>query len=149
MRTRTRSMYAAGLLAIVLAVGACATPATTAPPQSDAEKAACAAIQTWSDEMRAFAELDPTTATSEDVDAQAEAVSASWAAVMESLRAVESADEAALETAAEGLEAALAEFPTDVPVADAIDSVKTAAEPLREAYQEMANGLGCAIATPY
>jgi hypothetical protein len=36
-----------------------------------------------------------------------------------------------------------------VPIADAISGVKTAAEPLKAAYKEMADGMGCAIVTPY
>ena len=36
-----------------------------------------------------------------------------------------------------------------MPIADAIAGVKTAAEPLKTAYKEMADGLGCNIATPY
>jgi hypothetical protein len=145
---RKRATYALGALSVAVVVAACSGGATPTP-QGDAEAAACAAIQTWSDEMRAFAALEPATASIEDVSAQAGAVKAAWSDVKSSLEGVEAADEAAVVAAGATLEAALGDFSTDVPVTDAIAEVKTAADPLKAAYGEMADGLGCAIATPY
>lgn len=148
MDIRKRPFILTGLLAAAMAVAAC-SGAATPTPQGDAEKAVCTALQTWSDEMRAFAALDASTASIEDVQAQRDAVADAWADVKTALGGVEAADEAAVTAAAAGLEAALDDFSTDVPVADAIDEIKTAAEPLKAAYGEMADGMGCAIATPY
>ena len=148
MGIRQRSVLVTGALSVALAVAACGGGAT-ASPQADAEQAACAAIQTWSDEMRQFAALDASSASIEDVQAQADAVEEAWADVKTSMDNVEAADEAAFLAAGAELEAALTDFSTDVPVADAIDEIKTAADPLKAAYGEVADGLGCTIVTPY
>jgi hypothetical protein len=145
---RNRSLAIIGALSLVVAVAAC-SGSSTPSPQPDAEAAVCSALQTWSDEMRAFTSLDPTTASAEDVAAQRDAITAAWADVQSSMAGVEAADEAAVEAGWATLEAALKDIPTDVPVADAISGVKAAAEPLKTAYKEMADGMGCAIATPY
>ncbi len=58
-------------------------------------------------------------------------------------------DEQAVETAGEQLETGLDEFQTDVPVAEAVADVQTAAQPLKGVYTEMADGLGCTIENPY
>jgi hypothetical protein len=148
MGLRQRSIAAVAILAVAIVATACGAGAT-ASPQADAEKAACTAIQTWSDEMRQFEALDPTTATADDVKAQAAAVQSAWADVKSAMEAVNAADKAAFMAAGDTLEAALKDIPTDVPVADAIAGVKTAAEPLKATYAEVANGINCVLVTPY
>ncbi len=138
----------AGLLAGVLLLAACSSAATPVP-QSDAEKAVCTAVQTWSDEMRAFADLDAATASVEDVQAQRDKVSAAWDDVKTALQGVSAADTAAVTAAGDTLQAALTTMPTDVPIDQMIAGVKTAADPLKAAYKEMADGMDCKIATPY
>ena len=66
-----------------------------------------------------------------------------------SLEGVEAADAAAVEAGKTAVETAIDSFPTDAPIADAVEGVRTAADPMRDAYLEMADGLGCAIATPF
>jgi hypothetical protein len=146
LRRRTTTIIAALSLAAVLA--ACSGGATPTP-QEDAETASCAAIQTFSDELRALYSLDPASASIEDYQAQRDVVTDSWDAVKASLEGVEAADAAAVEAGKAAVETAIASFPTDAPVADAIEGVKTASDPMRAAYLEMADGLGCAIATPF
>jgi hypothetical protein len=145
-RHRLATLVAAGAIALV--VGACGAAATPTP-QGDAEAAVCSSLQTWSDEMKTFVGLEAGTASAEDVAAQRDAVTQAWADVKTALGGVESADKAAVEAGWASLEAALKDIPTDVPIADAIAGVKAAADPLRTAYKEMADGLGCTIATPY
>lgn len=145
-RHRLATIVAAGTIAIVVAAcGAAATPT----PQGDAEAAVCSAVQTWSDEMRALVGLDASSASVADVEAQRDVVTQAWADVKTALGGIEVADEGAVEAGWATLEAALRDIPTDVPIADAIAGVQAAAEPLKSAYREMADGLGCKIATPY
>jgi hypothetical protein len=99
--------------------------------------------------MRKLTDLDPATASAEDVQAQADVVSNAWDDVKTAMEGVTVADQAAVEAGWASLETALKNIPTDVPIADAIAGIKTAAEPLKAAYKEMADGLGCKIATPY
>jgi hypothetical protein len=148
MGLRSRSLAAIAALSLALVVGAC-SGGSTPSPQPAAEAATCTAIQAWSDEMRAFAALDPATATAEDVAAQRDAITTAWDAVQASLTDVKASDKAAVEAAWAGLETALKNIPTDVPVADAIAGVKAAAVPIKVAYKEMADGMSCKVATPY
>jgi len=148
MSLRSRSLAIFGALSLALVAGACSGGAT-ASPQPDAEAATCTALQAWSNEMRAFVALDPATASADDVAAQRDAVATAWDAVQASLTDVKASDKAAVEAGWAGLQAALENIPSDVPIADAINGVKAAAVPLKAAYKEMANGMGCTIATPY
>lgn len=141
----TALVGAATLALVVAACGGAATPV----PQEDAEAATCAAIQTFSDELRSLYSLDPASASIEDYQAQREVVTDSWDAVKSSLEGVEAADAAAVEAGKAAVETAITSFPTDAPIADAVAGVRTAADPMRDAYLEMADGLGCAIATPF
>ena len=148
MGFRNRSLAIIGALSLAVVVSACSGGATPTP-QADAEAAVCTALQVWSDEMRAFAALDPATASADDVAAQRDAISAAWDDVQASLTDVKASDKAAVEAAWAGLQVALKNIPSDVPIADAINGVKAAAVPIKAAYKEMADGMGCTIATPY
>ena len=148
MGFRNRSLAIIAALSLAVVVGACSGGASPSP-QPDAEAATCTALQTWSDEMRAFVALDPATASADDVAAQRDAISAAWVDVQASLTDVKASDKAAVEAAWAGLQVALKNIPSDVPIADAINGVKAAAVPIKAAYKEMADGMGCAIATPY
>lgn len=144
-RRMTTTVAMLSIAAVLAACGAAATPV----PQEDAEAASCAAIQTFSDELRALYSLDPASASIEDYQAQRDVVSDSWDAVKESLEGVEAADAAAVEAGKAAVETAISSFPTDAPIDEAVEGVRTAADPMRDAYLEMADGLGCAIATPF
>ena len=148
MSLRNRSLAIIGALSLAVVVGACSGGATPSP-QPAAEAATCSALQAWSDEMRAFVALDPTTASADDVAAQRDAISTAWDAVQASLTDVKASNKAAVEAGWAGLQAALQNITSDVPIADAIDGVKAAAVPLKAAYKEMADGMSCAIVTPY
>jgi ABC-type transport system substrate-binding protein len=148
MSLRSRSLAIIGALSLVVVVGACSGGATPSP-QPAAEAATCSALQAWSNEMKAFTSLDPATATADDVAAHRDAVATAWDAVQASLADVKASDKAAVEAGWAALEAALKNISKDVPVAEAINGVKAAAVPLKSAYKEMADGMGCAIATPY
>lgn len=148
MNSRPRRALIAATAMIALVVAACGATATPVP-QEDAEAATCAAIQTFSDELRELYSLDTATASIEDYQAQRTVVVDSWAAVTTSLEGVEAADDAAVTAGKAAVTAAIDSFPTDAPVAEAVEGVRTAADPMRAAYLEMADGLGCAIATPF
>jgi hypothetical protein len=166
----TASLTRLGLLTLSLALVACTGTTSSSPsggvegasasapagsdaaasgPQADAEAQACDAIQAWSDEMKALGAMDAATASVDDVRVQVDEIRVAWTAVLTSLQAVEVTDEQAVMAAGEQLETGIDDFQTDVPVADAIANVQAAAQPLKDTYQEMANGLGCTIADPY
>ena len=167
-----------GLLSVSLALAACTGTASTSPSaevqgattepsagsesaapasesaapasgQAGAEAQACTAIQTWSDDMRALVAMDASTASVEDVQAQVDKIKASWEGIKASLETVDATDEDAVREAGKTLETGIDNFQTDVPMADAIAGVKTAAQPLKDSYAEMADGLGCTIQNPY
>jgi hypothetical protein len=165
----TASLTRLGLLTLSLALVACTGTASSSPsggvegatlepagsgaaasgPQAEAEAQACDAIQAWSDEMRALGAMDASTASVDDVRVQVDEIRVAWTAILTSLQAVELTDEQAVMTAGEQLETGIDNFQTDVPVADAIANVQAAAQPLKDTYTEMADGLGCTIQDPY
>ena len=99
--------------------------------------------------MRALTTMDTNTASVDDVKAQVIKIKTAWSDVKKSLQEVDAADEQAMADAGKDLETAVDNVQTDVPVAQMVDSVQTAAEPIRNAYKEMANGLGCTLQNPY
>jgi hypothetical protein len=167
MARRNGTFGALGLLAVSLVLGACtgSNPGATqdvlgetagpvgtgaaATGQAGAEADACAAIQTWSDQMRALTEIDPATASVDDVRAQLDAIKTSWQDIKTSLSDVTAADKDAVVQAGDSLETAIDNVSTDEPITQMVDGVKSAADPLKQSYQEMANGLGCTINNPY
>jgi hypothetical protein len=126
-----------------------ASPSGTMTLQGAAEASACSAFQSLGDEMRALAALDPAVASKDDVSAQVEKVRVAWFDVKSSLQAVNQADDTALREAGRGLETAIDDFATDVPLTEAMGTVRAAAEPVRVAYKNMADGLGCTLTNPY
>ncbi len=134
---------------LLVALSACGGTGATPVSQSDAEKAACAAIQTWSDESRALDAMDPNSATLAQVQAQSDKVQQAWKSVQDKLTAVNTADKQAVLNAAASFEANIGTFPSGMTVAAAKAQIQAAAAPLKATYMEMANGLGCTIVTPY
>ena len=174
MARRNTALAALGPLTLALALGACTGSASPEPSQgvagetsvagstgegaagsaaasgqTAAEAKACDAIQTWSDEMHKLGAIDTTTASVDDVKAQVLAIKNAWASVKTALQDVSVADKQAVEDAGKGLETAVDDVQTDVPIAQMVDNVQTAAEPLRAVYQQMDNGLGCTLQSPY
>ena len=176
MARRNRALAALGLLTLSFALVACsgtASPGATsgvagetsvalpsesgstagetagASGQTAAETKACDAIQTWSDEMKALTAIDTTTASVDDVKAQVIKIKTAWGDVKTALGDVDVADEQAMADAGKELETAVDNVQTDVPVAQMVDSVQTAAEPVRNVYKEMSNGIGCTLQNPY
>ena len=145
-----RRLAAAGAaLALVVALAGCGAASPTPMTQAQAEQSTCAAIQTLSDELRAFAALDPASTPVKVIGTQRAAVAAAWEQLKYSYQQIETANTAALATAGDALEATINAFDKNAPIAGEIDKIKAAAQPLKAAYQQLANGLGCQIATPY
>jgi hypothetical protein len=170
MARRNAALAALGPFTLSLALIACSGSATSSPAQGvagetalasspsgtagasgqgGAEATACHAIQTWSDEMQALVAMDAKTASVDDVRAQLDKIKAAWEDIKTSLEAVQVADEKAVVTAGDKLETEIDNVKTDIPIADMVSQVKTAAQPLKNVYMEMADGLGCTIKNPY
>ena len=139
MRLTTPRLTAAALVLALGLVAAC-TPASDQP---SAEQALCDALATFNDSVQAIADLDPATDSIEDMQAAADAAQEQWAAVETAAAAVTEADEAAVEAAWTDLAQQIGDFPTDIPVSDALAQIETGVDGVQGAYQEMANGLGC------
>ena len=149
MGLRSRSL--AVIAALSLAVSSAPARAARHPsPQPDAEAAVvhrapgrgatrCARSLRWTRRPPAPTTSPPSATPSPTA----------WDDVQASLTDVKASDKAAVEAGWAGLQAALKNIPSDVPIADAINGVKAAAVPLKAAYKEMADGMGCAIVTPY
>ena len=128
---------------VALAVAACGGIGATASTQVDAEAALCTSLDTFKASVATLTGLDPATASIEDVQAARAAAGTAWDGVKAAAAAIPEADEAALETAFQGLAASVDDVPTDVPVADVVAGVKTAGAEIPAAIDEMRNGVGC------
>jgi hypothetical protein len=135
-----RARWATGLvLAAMSAIGAC----QSAPSQPAAEAAVCASLAALGGAVDDFAALTPGTASVDDVKAAKDAIGTAWNGVRGAVSALAEADAAAVDTAWNGLSQAVDDIPSDVPIDQAISTVKPAADDVRTAYGEMRNGLGC------
>lgn len=148
MDLRSRTVSVAATLSLVVSLAACSAGATPMT-QEQAKKATCEALQTWSDSMRALTTIAPGQTSATQIAALRQDVEKAWDGVTSNLANVTSANKAAVEAGWASLETALKNIPADATPADVVTSVKTAAEPLRAAYQELGTGLGCVFVTPY
>jgi hypothetical protein len=137
-----RRLAALGLAGVaVLALSACTEPSPTS--QADAEGQLCTDLDAFGTALRGLTDLDPATATVEDVDATRASIQDAWDAVKESAADVGEADDTAVEAAWQDVATAIDDIPTDVPISEAIGPVQTAADAVRSAFDEMSNGVGC------
>jgi hypothetical protein len=125
---------------LVLLLAACTQEQT----QASAEADLCGSLTAFGDELQEFQDLDPATASVDDVEAAREGVDAAWEDVAAAAQDVSEADEAALDAAWSELSSDLQNIPTDQPIADVLGDLQATAGDVREVYQEMADGSGCA-----
>jgi hypothetical protein len=138
-RLALSAMAAAAVLLVAGCAGATATPST----QGGAETAFCDDLTALGDSVEAFIALDPATASVEDVQAARDAIGTAREAVREGAAEIDDADEAALEAAWTGLDQAVSNIPTDVPISEALAPVQVAAEDIRTVNEEIRNGVAC------
>lgn len=127
-----------GAIALALVVGC-----NQASDQSSAEQALCDSLAAFHASVAAITDLSPETASIDDLNAAKDAAQEAWDQVKTDAAEVSQADEAALEAAWNGLADAITGLPTDVAMADAMDTVQAAADEVESAYGEMRDGLGC------
>ncbi len=137
-----RRMTALGIAGVALfALSACTQPEPTS--QADAEGQLCTDLDAFATALGGLTDLDPATATAEDVESTRTSIQDAWDAVKESAADVADADDTAVESAWQDVETAIDDIPTDVPLSEAIGPVQTAADAVRAAFAEMQNGVGC------
>jgi hypothetical protein len=127
--------------ALVLVLAACTQAAPT--DQADAEQAGCDAVDALETALQDFRDLDPATASSDDVIAARDAVGEAWDDVKASSAAIGDANEAAIDAAWEQVSTAVDEFSDDVPVSEAIVPVQDALGEVQSAFDEMRDGTEC------
>ena len=137
---RTRYFVAMGA-AIVLVVATACTEQQESQPS--AEAAVCGSVTALGTALQDFRDLDPATASMDDVEAARDEVQAAWDQVKSEATDLNEADEAALDEAWNGVSQSIDEFPTDEPIEDGLAAVQEATGAVQTAHQEMADGLGC------
>ena len=138
---RYRSAILPGLVVIALvALAGC----TQEQSQASAEADLCGSLDAFGAALQDFEDLDPATASIDDVEAAREAIDAAWEDVAAAAADVTEADEAALETAWGDLADDLENIPEDEAIADVLAGLQATAGEVRGVYQEMADGSGCA-----
>jgi len=138
-RSRTRFLAVPGL-AFVLVV---ATGCMDQESQPSAEAAVCASVSAFGTALQDFRDLDPATASIEDVQGARDDIQAAWDQVKSEATDLGEADEAAVDEAWNGVAQSIDDFPSDEPIEDGVASVQDAAGDVQTAFQEMADGLGC------
>jgi hypothetical protein len=111
--------------------------------QASAEADLCASLATFGGSLQAFQDLDPASASIEDVEAARDDIQEAWDGVAAAAADVSEADEAALETAWSDLADDIDNIPQDEPIADVLTGLQSTADDVRGVYQEMADGSGC------
>ncbi len=127
-------------LAVALALAGC----TQEQSQASAEGDLCASLDAFGTALQDFQDLDPATASVDDVEAAREDIDAAWEDVAAAASGVSEADEAALETAWGARADDLQNIPDDEAIADVVAGLQETAGDVRGVYQEMADGSGCA-----
>jgi hypothetical protein len=137
--SRTRLFAATGLGLVLLVATACMDQES----QPSAEAAVCASVSTLGTALQDFRDLDPATASLEDVQAARDDIQTAWDQVKSEASDLSEADEAAVDEAWNGVAQSIDDFSSDEPIQDGLASVQDAAGGVQTAFQEMADGLGC------
>ena len=137
---RTRFFTATGLGLVLVVATACMEQES----QPSAEAAVCAGVSAFGTAVQDFRDLDPATASIEDVQAARDDIQAAWDQVKSEATDLTEADEAAVDEAWNGVAQSIDDFPSDEPIEDGLESVQGAAGDVQTAFQQMADGLGCA-----
>jgi hypothetical protein len=139
--SRTRLFAATGLGLVLLVATACMDQES----QPSAEAAVCASVSTLGTALQDFRDLDPATASLEDVQAARDDIQTAWDQVKSEASDLSEADEAAVDEAWNGVAQSIDDFSSDEPIQDGLASVQDAAGGVQTAFQEMADGLGCNV----
>jgi hypothetical protein len=137
--SQTRLFAATGLALVLLVATACMEQES----QPSAEAAVCASVSAFGTALQDFRDLDPATASIEDVQGARDDVQAAWDQVKSEATDLTEADEAAVDEAWNGVAQSIDDFPSDEPIEEGLASVQDAAGGVQTAFQEMADGLGC------
>ena len=137
---RTRFFAATGLGLVLLVATACQEQES----QPSAEAAVCASVSAFGTAIQDFRDLDPATASIEDVQAARDDIQTAWDQVKDEAVDLSDADETAVQDAWDGVVQSIEDFPTDQPVADGLSGVQDAAGDVQTAVDEMRDGMGCA-----
>jgi hypothetical protein len=130
--------------ALVLAVAVALAACTQEQSQASAEADLCASLDAFGVALQDFQDLDPASASTEDVEAAREDIDAALEDVTAAASGVSEADEAALQTAWGELADDLENIPDDEAIADVLAGLQATAGEVRGVYQEMLDGSGCA-----
>jgi hypothetical protein len=136
----TKPRMTAAVLVLALGLVAACTPASDQP---SADQALCDSLATFADSVQAIGDLDPASDSVDDIRAGVATSEEAWQDVKGAAAAVDEANEAAVEESWTEMKQEIDDFPTDMPMTDAVVEVATAVAELQHAYGEMANGLGC------
>jgi hypothetical protein len=137
IRHRFFTATTAGLVLVTAA--AC----TQQESQPSAEAALCTSVTTFDTALEDFRDLDPATASIEDVQAARGDIQAAWDDIKAEAVDLSEADEAAVDDAWNGVAQSIDDFPADEPIEEGLSGVQDAAGDVQTAFDQMRDGLGC------
>ena len=142
MTSLPRRFATLGFAAIaVMTMAACTEAVPT--DQADAEAALCDSLAAFSTSLDEFRDLDPATASVEDVQAARDDIQEAWDAVRTAAADVPEANDAAVDAAWLEVASAIDDFAPDVAISEALVPIQEAAAEVQTARDEMRDGLGC------
>ena len=141
MMTRGRFLTSPALaVALAISMAACAPEQES---QASAEADVCGSLATLGEEIQAFQDLDPSTASVDDVMAARADIDAAVANVVAAVEDIPEADEEALDEAWQALALDLQNIPQDQPIEDVLADLQSSADEVRAVQEEIENGVDC------
>jgi LPS O-antigen subunit length determinant protein (WzzB/FepE family) len=133
-------LVAAGI-ALAIIIGVLATRNETS--KTEAASSLCTSLQSLESSLQALTSIDPSTATTAELQSDASAVTSAWDQVKSDAQAVQNAPTGELDSAWSSFESAIKDIPNASSVSDAVSSVTQAGQQLASAAQSTASQVNC------
>jgi len=111
--------------------------------KTEAASSLCSSLNTLEESIQALTKIDPSSATSSDVQSDLAAVEINWSQVQSDFNATQNAPSGPLEDAWSSFTSAIKDIPNASSVSDAVNSVSSAAQELVSAAQSTASSIDC------
>jgi len=128
-------------VALAILIGVLAT--RNEQTKTEAASSLCSSLNTLQESVKALTNINPSSATSSDVQSDLAAVESNWAQVQSDFNAVQNAPSGPLEDAWSSFTSAIKDIPNASSVSDAVNSVSSAAQQLVSAAQSTASSIDC------
>jgi hypothetical protein len=113
------------------------------PDKAEAASSLCASVKTLTGSVTDLVNIDPSTASTSDVQDKIDTIQSDWNTVESDAQAVKNAPTGELDSAWSGFTASVKNVPSASSAQDALNSVKDSAQQLESAAKSTASELSC------